>query len=231
MAVKKIALPLVGEVILQNNRRSRHVRIKVVSKQSIRVTLPYWVPYTSAFKFIKSQTNWIVNQQLHFNSLIDKQPIGKAHHLHFQYDFSSQLPSARIKRSEILVTIPGNMLSDDPTAQTTARRACMRALQQEAQNLLPQRMCSLAENHGFTYQKVNTRHLKSRWGSCNQDNVISLNVFLMQLPWQLIDYVLLHELVHTKVHNHSPKYWKVLQQYLPNAKQLRREIRQYHPDF
>lgn len=107
----------------------------------------------------------------------------------------------------------------------------MRALQQEAQNLLPQRMCSLAENHGFTYQKVNTRHLKSRWGSCNQDNVISLNVFLMQLPWQLIDYVLLHELVHTKVHNHSPKYWKVLQQYLPNAKQLRREIRQYHPDF
>ncbi|MGD0284538.1 MAG: SprT family zinc-dependent metalloprotease [Candidatus Saccharimonadales bacterium] len=231
MALKKVALPLVGEVILQKNRRSRHIRIKVVSKQSIRVTLPYWAPYSAAIKFINSQIDWIVDQQQHFSSLIDKQPIGKAHHLHFQHDSKTQLPRARINHTEILITLPEDMLSNDPMAQSTARRACIRALQREAQNLLPQRLRLLADNHSFAYQKVNTRHLKSRWGSCNQDNEISLNIFLMQLPWQLIDYVLLHELAHTRVHNHSPEYWDVLRQNLPNAKQLRREMRKYHPDF
>jgi hypothetical protein len=231
MALKKVALPLVGQVILQKNRRSRHIRIKVTSQQAIRVTLPSWTPYSSAIKFVNSQINWVLDQQKQLNSLVDNQQIGKAHHLHFYHDATILSPRSRINRTEILITIPESMIIQAAAAQIIARRACTRALQQEAQTLLPQRLRLLAVKYGFTYQKVSTRHLKSRWGSCNQDNMIGLNIFLMQLPWQLIDYVLLHELVHTKVHNHSAKYWNELQRCLPNAKQLRREMHNYRPDF
>jgi predicted metal-dependent hydrolase len=231
MALKKVDLPLVGQVIFQKNRRSRHIRIKVISNQTIRVTLPYWAPYATAIKFVNSQIDWILNQQRQFNSLIDKQPIGKAHHLHFKHDNTVYSPRARINQTEILVILPINITHEDLIAQVTARRVCTRALKQEAQTLLPQRLQLLAVKHGFTFQRVNTRYLKSRWGSCNQDNAIGLSIFLMQLPWQLIDYVLMHELVHTRIHNHSAKYWNELQKYLPNAKQLRREIHKYRPDF
>jgi predicted metal-dependent hydrolase len=73
--------------------------------------------------------------------------------------------------------------------------------------------------------------LKGRWGSCDQDKNIVLNLFLMQLPWQLIDYVLLHELCHTMHLDHGPGFWQTFLMHKPTAKDLRREIRHYQPNF
>ncbi|HUD08177.1 MAG TPA: SprT family zinc-dependent metalloprotease [Candidatus Saccharimonadales bacterium] len=231
MANKKIDLPLIGEVSLYKYRSSRSIRIKVTGNNSIKVTLPYWAPYNSAIKFINTRIDWIVSQQQNFSVLADKQSVGKAHHLRFQSDRSAHSVRARLSQTEIIVTVPVELKNADSHVQTVARRACIRALQQEAQVLLPQRLKLLAQQHGFTYRSVRTRYLKSRWGSCSHDNAIGLNIFLMQLPWRLIDYVLLHELVHTRVHNHSAKFWDELQKYTPEAKQLRRETNAYRPDF
>jgi hypothetical protein len=127
--------------------------------------------------------------------------------------------------------VPSVLRDEDLSVQAAARRVGLRALQQEGQALLPQRLELLAHQHGFTYKNVHIRNLKSRWGSCSHDNSIGLSIFLMQLPWRLIDYVLLHELVHTRVHNHSAKFWQELQKYSPSAKQLRKETNTYRPDF
>jgi len=231
MANKIIVLPLIGKVSLYKYRSSRNIRIRVTGNNSVKVTLPYWAPYNSAIKFVNTRIDWIVSQQQHFSVLTDKQPVGKAHHLRFLRDDSASSVRARLSQTEIIVTVPVGLEYDDSSAQTAARRACIRALQQEAQALLPQRLKLLAQQHGFAYRSVRTRYLKSRWGSCSQDNAIGLNIFLMQLPWRLIDYVLLHELVHTRVHNHSVKFWNELQKYTPEAKQLRRETNTHHPDF
>ncbi len=231
MALKTVDLPNIGQVTISKNRRSRHIRIKVTGNQAIRVTLPYWAPYKSALSFINTQTEWILNQQQHFSSLKNMQPIGKAHHLHFDFNSEVQSVKARINRIEILITLPPQLSFDDTSVQATARRACIRALQREAQTLLPQRLKTIATQKNLTYRSISTRQLKSRWGSCNQDNDIKLNIFLMQLPWQLIDYVILHELVHTKIHNHSSQFWAEMKHHEPNIKQLRREMRKYHPDF
>ena len=51
----------------------------------------------------------------------------------------------------------------------------------------------------------------------------------MQLPWHLIDYVMLHELTHTKVMQHGAPFWRELELHVPHAKQLRKEIGEYHP--
>ena len=231
MAGKKIVLPLIGQISLYKYKSSRSIRIKVTGSHDIRVTLPYWASYSTALKFVNSRTDWILNQQQHFTVLGNEQLIGKAHHLYFRHDEAVKSARTRLNQTEIIVTLPSNIEPDSDIAQTVARRVCIRALQQEAQTLLPQRLKLLADRHGFTYRGVRTRYLKSRWGSCSHDGAIGLNIFLMQLPWQLIDYVLLHELVHTKIHNHSAKFWNELQMYIPNAKQLRKETNKYHPDF
>jgi hypothetical protein len=115
--------------------------------------------------------------------------------------------------------------------QKAARSVSIRALRREAEELLPQRLQSLAKAHDFTYGSVAIRQLKGRWGSCSQHSDITLNLFLMQLPWELIDYVILHELTHTKVMRHGPPFWSELEKYAPNARQLRKAILTHRPAF
>ena len=90
---------------------------------------------------------------------------------------------------------------------------------------LPARLYLLAEKYGFTYNKVYIRNQKTRWGSCSHKNNISLNVKLVLLPKELIDYVMLHELVHTRIHNHSKKFWVELDRYTGNGKVMAKRLR------
>ena len=72
------------------------------------------------------------------------------------------------------------------------------------------RINELADKYGFIFNKVSIRNQKTRWGSCSKNNNISLNIQLMRLSNSLIDYVILHELVHTIVKNHSILFWNTL---------------------
>jgi predicted metal-dependent hydrolase len=87
------------------------------------------------------------------------------------------------------------------------------------------RLEQLAKKYGFTYNRVFIRNQKTRWGSCSSKNNISLNVKLMLLPERFINYVILHELVHMKVHNHSKRFWAELDKYVANSKALATELR------
>lgn len=99
-------------------------------------------------------------------------------------------------------------------------------LRQAAKSYLPQRLGELARIHGFSYSKLTIRKTKTRWGSCSGKNSISLSLYLMRLPLELIDYVIMHELVHTLAHNHSRKFWQLLEQYLPGARVLEKKLKE-----
>ena len=96
-----------------------------------------------------------------------------------------------------------------------------------ARKVLTQRLSELAETHNFDYGKVSIRSQKTRWGSCSSQNNISLNQNLLHLPDYLIDYVLLHELTHTRVKNHSSKFWNELEKVCPDAKEMRNRLKTY----
>ena len=72
---------------------------------------------------------------------------------------------------------------------------------------------------------------KTRWGSCSFKNNINLSLHLMRLREELIDYVILHELVHTKVKNHSREFWTTLDIYCPKSKSLDKELKKYSLRF
>jgi predicted metal-dependent hydrolase len=89
------------------------------------------------------------------------------------------------------------------------------------------RLNKLAAQYGFTYNKVSIRNQRTRWGSCSAKGNISLNIKLVALPRELADYVILHELVHTRVHNHSKKFWHELDKYTDNGKSKARRLVEY----
>ncbi len=97
----------------------------------------------------------------------------------------------------------------------------------EARKKLVSRLNELSEQHGFSYNKVFVRNQKTRWGSCSAKNNISLNMKLVRLPDEMIEYVLLHELVHTRIKNHSNEFWTELNRLLGDAKKMDRRLNEY----
>jgi predicted metal-dependent hydrolase len=97
----------------------------------------------------------------------------------------------------------------------------------EAKKKLTTRLKQLAEKHGFTCNRVSLRNQQTRWGSCSRKNNISLNMKLIVLPEELVDYVILHELVHTRIHDHSRRFWSELDKYTGNGKALASKLRNY----
>ncbi len=98
----------------------------------------------------------------------------------------------------------------------------------EEKSRLIKRVEHLANKHGFTYSKVTLRSMKTRWGSCTALNNISLNIGLIALADELRDYIILHELVHTKIKNHGKEFWNELNSIMYNPKLLSRKLRQNH---
>ncbi len=97
----------------------------------------------------------------------------------------------------------------------------------EARQRLTRRLEELSGKYELPFNRVSFKNQKTLWGSCSGKNNISLNYKLHALPPRLQDYVLTHELVHTVVKNHSSKFWSVLDNLLPGAKTLRRELKTY----
>jgi predicted metal-dependent hydrolase len=98
----------------------------------------------------------------------------------------------------------------------------------EAIGTLIGRLEEMAKIHNLKYAKVSIRNQKTKRGSCSAKNNISLNINLARLPDELRDYVILHELVHTRIKNHSKKFWAELDKVTGrSAKELSKKLRKY----
>ena len=98
---------------------------------------------------------------------------------------------------------------------------------EKAKKVLTRRLKQLAEKHGFVYNRVFFRNQKTRWGSCSSKNNINLNIRLIKLPDELIDYVILHELVHTRKKDHSKAFWAELYKIMGDGKEMASRLRKY----
>ncbi len=98
---------------------------------------------------------------------------------------------------------------------------------EESKRKLTDRLDHLSGKHGLPYNRVFIRNQKTRWGSCSSANNISLNMQLTCLPEELMDYVILHELVHTRVKNHSIDFWAELDALAVDGRGMASWLREY----
>jgi predicted metal-dependent hydrolase len=94
-----------------------------------------------------------------------------------------------------------------------------------AKEMLPPRLHVLAAEHGLAVTRVSIRNQRSRWGSCARDGHICLNWRLVLMPDWVRDYVLIHELMHLRRMDHSPKYWKFVAAACPGYEAARQWLR------
>lgn len=229
MAFKTFKLDSQREVTVYKRRATKNLRLSITADGRIKVTIPTWAPYQTGLRFAKSRQAWIEANHKDNPPLKPGQLIGKAHRLSFIPKSSITKPTSRLSGNLVNISYPSDLNFDDVTVQTVAELAAVKALRAQAETLLPQRLKVLSEAKDLPYNSVKVKHLVSRWGSCDSHKNIVLNLYLMQLPWSLIDYVLLHELAHTVVLKHGQEFWQTMEKLLPDTKKLRKEIKSHKP--
>ena len=105
--------------------------------------------------------------------------------------------------------------------------ARVESLRAQAKKELPPRLAELAAQHGFKYNKVFIKNNISNWGSCSSLGNINLNLRLVELPSELQDYVMLHELCHLRYLNHGREFHALLESVCPGHRALAREMKEY----
>lgn len=223
-----------GAVTIRRNARSRYVRLRMQPNGELVVTMPPRAALTSAQRLIDSSRSDIRKWRA---SHLTKQPIYRSGDLigHSHKLVVITLPdpnaraSVRTKQLEICLYLPQGGEVESAETQRLLFPEIKKALTKQAKAYLPRRLKYFADQHDFSYAKTRFATQRGRWGSCSSSGTISLNINLMTLSHELIDYVLVHELCHTKQMNHSVKFWALVENILPNYKTLRKELKTKHP--
>jgi predicted metal-dependent hydrolase len=195
-----------GKVSFIRSHRARKLSIRINQRGEVRVSIPRFVSQKQAERFFLSKQAWVRKQ---LDGLKVK-------------DCKESLPSAgdsiQIRGKDYPVQLIGN--------ERDVESAIWRLLQKEALDYLPDRVKELSDKHGFQISGIKIRKMLSRWGSCTARKSINLNSWLVMLPRHLSDYVILHELVHTRIPDHSNRFWEELDRLTGGqSKKLRKELR------
>lgn len=224
--------PQLGQIELKRFRASRTIRIKLRQDGTVYVTMPTLTPLFVVKKFISSNQKELLkarqaNLETTTTKYHDQQTIGASHKIILSRH-TNQLKAYSVGQV-IRWLIPPAIEPESTEAQDVLRPVIRRVLDRQAKAYLPRRLQHLAKENGFSYNTVRYGNAKGRWGSCSRQGTISLNVALMNLPLEVIDYVLIHELCHTEQMNHSKEFWSMVENCLPDYKKHRKSLRSYSP--
>ena len=119
-------------------------------------------------------------------------------------------------------------LAERQQSYPTISRHEVERLRHEARSYIPQTLERLSTKHGLRYTTLRISSAHTRWGSCSGRNGISISLFVMLLPEHLREFIMLHELCHTRHHNHSAEFHALLNMFVGgNEKRLNAELRRY----
>ena len=222
-----------GEIIITRSTKASHIRIRVGTNGKLRASVPMYAPLLLVRRLVASSRDELramLHEQHTASIFTEGMLIGKSHHLVTRPTSSSESTIAR-HGQQIIVSLPEGDYIESHDVQSLIRPVVIEALRKEAKAYLPKRLAYLARQYGFSYQKVRFSHASGRWGSCSSNGTISLNIALMKLPFELIDYVLLHELSHTKEMNHSSAFWSLVEHSDPQFRSHRLELKNHTPSI
>ena len=222
-----------GEIKIRKNKLAHSVKLSVGVDGSLRASIPYYSPEFAVRRLVNGSRDEIRKMLATHNaknSYQDGDLIGKTHAL-FLRKISGEEIKISNEGNQILVQIPQDLAFENQLVQSEIRNTVSKILRKQAKAYLPRRIDFLAKKYGFSFDKLRFSHTGTRWGSCSSSGTISLNIALMNLPHHLIDYVIIHELCHTRQMNHSSKFWQEVEKYCPDYKKCVQEIKQFSPSI
>lgn len=227
-----------GRVAVDVRTQARHLVARVQKDGTVHVTIPPFTPLASVRKMLDTHRESI--RQLRTKSEERRTRVD------FNFSVHTDLLSLRIEPMDVPVQMVGDRLYfrvkrtpgetlirlprelDFDCWQQPLQDFLVEELRWQSRALITPRLQELARKHGFSYNKLTFKKSRTNWGSCSTLGNINISVYLLLVPSRLVDYVLLHELCHTRHQDHSPAFWALVDQVLGSSgKACQRELRAY----
>ena len=212
-------------LLMVRNPRARRYLLRLRPDGTARVTIPRGGSAELARQFVERHAAWLERELQRLQSQPRKPTVwtigteillrGEVVRIETEPDGEAEI----IRFGSESVRVP------NPAADL--RPAIESHLRQLAARELPPRVLELAARHRLTVRRITVRNQKSRWGSCSRRGTISLNWRLIQTPAFVSDYICLHELVHLRQMNHSPKFWREMERVCPDYRLARQWLKEH----
>lgn len=216
------ALQVASPLFVRNGRARRYI-LRVLPDETVRVTIPRYGSRREAEAFMRTRLAWIAARQHELRErAADRrwQPgtlvwwRGREEQLAIESNGDADTVVVRV--GELAVRT-----RRDDDYRAVVERAMRRAAVLE----LPAQLLALAAQHDLPVAAVSVRSQRSRWGSCSRAGRVALNWRLLQMPEPVRVYVLLHELMHIREPNHSPRFWALVDAVCPAHRESRAWLR------
>jgi hypothetical protein len=176
-------------------------------------------------KFVEQKTSWIEKKK---QLALLRQPPSQAERFREGREFhylGQRYPLAVVDRRRPLLVLNGRF-ELARLALPDAERVFENWYRAQAWQVLAERVPPLANRFGFQFQRLSVNGARTRWGSCGIRGSLNFTWRLIMAPEPVIDYVIVHELAHLRVRNHSSQFWDLLEKLMPEYRQARAWLKQ-----
>jgi predicted metal-dependent hydrolase len=214
-------MPIEIDQIIRSKRRT--LTLIVENDGSLIVRAPIRVSEKMIREFADSHTLWIEKKQAQARVVISSPAKKFAAGEVFPYLGQSYVLEV-VGGQKKALQLDGNFKLTEH-AQGNAQKAFQDWYRNQARQIIGEHVNLFATRYNFHYGKIRISSARTRWGSCSSTGNLSFAWRLILNPIEVVDYVIIHELVHTVVHNHSKRFWKRVEKILPNYKEYNKWLR------
>ena len=207
--------------VIRSRRRTFALVVKPDGSLIIRV--PWHASAKSIQQFVEQNANWIGKKRAEAQDRrlsTDKGYISGETFLYLGTAYPLEIVT---EQEQMLILKEKFKLAE--SAQTRAALVFEQWYRERARQVLSERVKFLANQFNFQYKKVGITSARTRWGSCSVTGSLNFSWRLIMAPLEVVDYVVIHELVHTTVHNHSKRFWRKVATIMPNYDEYRKWLR------
>lgn len=224
----ELSISDVGLVKVSKKRGQSSLRIRLSPKGEVLVSAPWALPKIAIERYVFSKKDWIV-ENLPDYDITFKNDMKFGRNLKLTIHENSAKNRSKLVSNTLNIYCDSELDPSNKSQQNFIEKKVISAMKLEAEAVLLPKLFEIANNFGYEFNQAYVKNLKSRWGSCDRHKNIILNIYMLQLPDDLQEYVILHELTHTKHLNHSAAFWSHLESLQPDAKRLRKELKVHQP--
>ncbi len=238
MASQELTHPKLGTIQVRTHHRAKTPNIRIKAGGQIILTLPQNYTISEVLAFIDRNTPLILKKREELSTLNNTKTTAilpqsvietNFHQIHFQAHKHTSF-AIQLKEKEATIYFPESCDINSPSTQATLQQGIVQIYRREAETYLPQRTKYFAQMLHLQYHDIKIKKLRSRWGSCSSKKNLNFNLYLMKLPLELIDLVIVHELCHLKHLNHGKDFHRMLEHILPHKKELERKLKTFTID-
>lgn len=214
---------------VRRSSRARRLSIRVFPHGRVEVVVPPRTSANTVSRFVAANKSWIERTLSNMAAAGASADLAMPDEIRFQAPVEQWAvdyrTTTRNRLTQSAEPAGGRLELAGPQPRGPIARARLRrwVVEQGKRLLLPQ-LADLAREHGFRYQHAGIGRQRTRWGSCSAQGRIRLNCGLLFLPEHLARHVMLHELCHLRVLNHSRRFWRELDSLETGARALDQEM-------